>query len=112
MSRILPRRKSPQNWTPERRARQSAIARRRWAEKPHGLRGRRSRLADDLDEEKFTAAMADIASEFFFRRFDVLLNMQKPAFVELAEAAGVDPDIVEAVRARLLRDFKEGDDDE
>lgn len=111
MSRIVPRRKSPQNWTPERRARQSAIAKRRWAEKPKGHRSRRDRLANEIDEKTYAGAMGLITAEFAIRRAHVILNMDRAKFFELAKAAGVEPDHIEAVRARFIRECGEGDDE-
>jgi hypothetical protein len=107
MSRILPRRAKPQYWSPERRARQSAIAKRAWAEKPKALRSRRARLADEIDEKTYVGALGLITAEFAIRRANVILNMDKGEFTELAEAAGVEPEVIEAVRARFIRDCEE-----
>lgn len=102
--------RDPEYWTKERRARQSAIARRAWAQKPKHARSRRKMLADEIDDEEYVAAMAAIATEVFARKASALLNMTKERFVELAVAGGVDPETAEAVRARFI--CETGDDDE
>lgn len=89
-------------WTKERRAKQSATAKRAWAKKAVGAS---AAVAASITEDQYLESIDSLAVFMFFDGVRKTAQLKPARFVALAKEAGVDEALIPALYARLREEF-------